>query len=59
MKTQRRKPASGITHWEGLFPAGSNYGGSDNAYVEVSSLLLHHIFGQRFGEGVSVGMFSN
>lgn len=44
-----------ITHWEGLFPACSYYGWSNDGYVEVSSLLLHQVLSQGFSVGVGVG----
>lgn len=43
------------THWEGLLPARSHYGRSDDGHVELSGLLLHQVLGQGFGVGVGVG----
>lgn len=43
------------THRERLLPAGSHYGGSDDANVELVLLLLHHVLSQGFGVGVCVG----
>lgn len=43
------------THRERLLPAGSHYGGSDDADVEFAALFLDHTLCQGFGVGVGVG----
>lgn len=47
------------THGERLLPAGPDYGGSDDADVELVLLLLHHVLGQGFGVGVGVWPVTN
>lgn len=51
----QHRQRGGLTHGERLLPAGSHYGGSDDADVELVLLLLHHELGQGFGVGVRVG----
>lgn len=52
---EKKEKADCWTHWERLLPAGSHYGGSDDANVELILLLLHHVLSQGFGVGVGVG----
>ena len=54
-KKKEKEKAVCWTHWERLLPAGSHYGGSDDANVELILLLLHHVLRQGFGVGVGVG----
>lgn len=40
---ENKKEQFPVTHWEGLFPACTDYGWSDNGYIEVAGLLLHQV----------------
>lgn len=53
-KSGKEKKEFPATHWEGLFPACTDYGRSDNGYVEVAGLLLHQVLCQGFSVGVGV-----